>query len=104
MQQSIVDDYTEAFISFAMVQPKSVIDITIGCKIPINTVYRRVHEIEKTGLLAIHGSTITEGGKKYIYTSNIKTVIGDFNMESRNRIIPNNMEKAPIGNMQKKSI
>ncbi|MER5175360.1 MAG: hypothetical protein ABJB76_07610 [Candidatus Nitrosocosmicus sp.] len=48
-----------------MAQPKSVIDITIGCKIPISTVYRRVHELEKAGLFAIHGSIITVEGKKY---------------------------------------
>jgi hypothetical protein len=34
-----------------MAQLKSVIDIVIGCKIPISIVYRRIHESEKARYL-----------------------------------------------------
>ena len=66
-----------------MAQPKSVIYIVIGCKIPISTVYRRVHELEEAIILAIHGSIIAEDGKKYnLYKSNIKICMVNFGMES----------------------
>ncbi len=50
--------------------------------------------MEKARILAIHGSIITEDGKKYnLYKSNIKAVIVVFGMESLViEIINNNME------------
>jgi DNA-binding Lrp family transcriptional regulator len=51
-----------------MAQPRSVVDIVIGCKIPISTVYRRVHELEKAGYLLFMVLLLQKMEKSIIYT------------------------------------
>ncbi len=80
-----------------MQQPRSVIGIVVGWKIPINTVYRRVQELEKSKLIAVHGSIVTEDGKKYnLWKSSTKAVKVEFGIDSLDiEIRPNkDMEKS----------
>lgn len=78
-----------------MNQPKSVIDIVHECKIPISSVYRRVRQLEKAGLLVIHDTIISEDGKKYnLYKSNVKSIRVIFGMDSLDIEIISNKDMA----------
>ncbi|RMF32263.1 MAG: hypothetical protein D6752_00450, partial [Candidatus Nitrosothermus koennekii] len=44
--------------------------------------YRRVHELERDGLLTITGSTINNGKRYYFYQSRIKSVKIIFGIDS----------------------
>lgn len=95
--KSIADDYSRVIIAFLMERPRSVIDIVVGYKIPLSTVYRRVRELVESRLITIHGSIVTEDGKKYdLYKSNIKAVRVIFGINSLDiEIMPNkDMEKS----------
>ncbi len=56
-------------------EPKSAIDITREKKIPISSVYRKIHWLENARLIKVKGFIITDDGKKYhIYQSRIGTI------------------------------
>lgn len=72
--KAIADEYSRAILSYAIDKPKSVLDISKECNIPLSTAYRRVHELEMDGLLTITGSIINNGKRYYLYQSKIKSV------------------------------
>jgi len=56
-------------------EPKSAIDITREKKIPISSVYRKIHWLENARLIRIKGFVITGDGKKYhLYQSRVKAI------------------------------
>ena len=56
-------------------EPKSAIDITREKKIPISSVYRKLHWLANARLIRVKGFVITGDGKKYhLYQSRIKTI------------------------------
>jgi hypothetical protein len=56
-------------------EPKSALDITRESKIPISSVYRKIHWLESARLIKVKGFVITGDGKKYhLYQSRIKGV------------------------------
>jgi predicted transcriptional regulator len=75
----LADKYSRAILDATMDSPKSAIDLSAECKIPISTAYRRVQELHDNKLLGISGS-INEDGKKYfLYKSKIKSIMACFN-------------------------
>jgi predicted transcriptional regulator len=89
--QALADEYSRSILAFIMDKPKSVIEISTECKIPMSTAYRRTHELEEAGLVQATGSIITDDGKKYfLYRSKIKAVRTVFGVDSLEvEIIPN---------------
>lgn len=75
----IADRYSRAILESTIEMPKSVIDLSKECGVPISTAYRRVQRLHDLKLLSISGS-INEDGKKYfLYKSKIKSVMTCFN-------------------------
>lgn len=75
----ISDKYCRAIIETTMNAPKSAIEISAECKIPISTVYRRLQSLYDNRLLAISGAITTEGKKHFLYKSKIRSIISKFN-------------------------
>jgi hypothetical protein len=90
MLRILADRYSRAILDATMDLPKSAIELSVECKIPISTAYRRVQELHDNKLLGISGS-INEDGKKYfLYKSKIKSIVACFNGGSLEiEIVPN---------------
>ena len=74
----LADKYSRAILEATMDSPKSAIELSVDCQIPISTAYRRVQELHDNKLLGISGS-INEDGKKYfLYKSKIKAIMTCF--------------------------
>lgn len=73
------DRYCRAIIESTMNAPKSAIEVSAECKIPISTVYRRLQSLHDNRLLAISGAITTEGKKHFLYKSKIRSIISKFN-------------------------
>ena len=86
----LADKYSRAILESTMDVPKSAIELSVDCKIPISTAYRRVQELYDHKLLGISGS-INEDGKKYfLYKSKVKSIMTCFNGSSLEiEIVPN---------------
>jgi predicted transcriptional regulator len=89
----LADRYSRAILESTMEMPKSAIDLSNDCGIPISTAYRRVQVLHKHKLLGISGS-INEDGKKYfLYKSKVKSIMTCFNNGSLEvEIVPNSLE------------
>jgi len=89
--KALADEYSRAILASIMDKPKSVVEISMECNIPMSTAYRRVHELEEAGLVQVNGSIISSDGKRYyLYRSRIKAVRTIFGVDSLNvEIIPN---------------
>jgi|GEM_PF-583777 len=79
-------------------EPKSALDITRESKIPISSVYRKIHWLESARLIKVKGFVITGDGKKYhLYQSRIKGVrISLLTNEIKVEFTGNNSEKYNI--------
>ena len=75
----LADKYSRAILNATMDSPKSAIDLSVECKIPISTAYRRVQELHDNKLLGISGSIIDDGKKYFLYKSKIKSIMACFN-------------------------
>lgn len=73
------DKYCRAIIESTMNVPKSAIEISAECKIPISTVYRRLQNLHDSKLLGISGSITSEGKKHFLYKSKVRAVTSVFN-------------------------
>lgn len=81
--QALADEYSRTILAFIMDKPKSVIEISTECKIPVSTAYRRMHDLEEASLVQVTGSIINDDGKKYyLYRSKIKAVRTIFGIAS----------------------
>ncbi len=90
---TISDDYYRLIIASTMEESKSVFDIVVSCNIPIATAYREIHYLQKSGILKIEKSVISEDGKRYdLYKSNIKAVRIIFGMDSLDIDITENLD------------
>lgn len=73
--QVIGDEYARAILLSIIDNPKSAIDIAREQKIPISSIYRKIHWLENARLIKVKGFVITGDGKKYhLYQSRIRTV------------------------------
>ncbi|MFQ5921127.1 MAG: ArsR/SmtB family transcription factor [Nitrososphaerales archaeon] len=89
--KAVADEYSRAILTSTVDRPKSIVEISSECKIPMSTAYRRVHELEEVGLVQATRSVISEDGKRYyLYRSRIKAVRTTFGIDSLSvEIIPN---------------
>ena len=89
----LADKYSRAILESTMEMPKSAIDLSNDCAIPISTAYRRVQVLYKNKLLGISGS-INEDGKKYfLYKSKVKSIMTCFNNGSIEvEVVPNSAD------------
>ncbi len=73
--RALADRYSKIILTSIIDKPKSVIELSNESKIPISTLYRRIHYLNKSGLIRISKTITTDDGKKhYLYKSNIKAV------------------------------
>ena len=92
MLRILADKYSRAILDATMDSPKSAIDLSAECKIPISTAYRRVQELHDNKLLGISGSINDDGKKYFLYKSKIKSIMDCFNGGSLEiEIVPNAM-------------
>jgi hypothetical protein len=75
----LADKYSRAILDATMGSPKSAIELSAECKIPISTAYRRVQELHDNKLLGISGSINDDGKKYFLYKSKIKSIMACFN-------------------------
>ena len=89
----LADKYSRAILESTMEMPKSAIDLSNDCGIPISTAYRRVQVLHKHKLLGISGSINNEGKKYFLYKSKVKSIMTCFNRGSIDiEIVPNSIE------------
>ena len=64
-------------------EAKSASDLAYETRIPLSSVYRRIHELNEAGLLAVERATITEQGKRLeLYRSAVNEVNLKFEIPS----------------------
>lgn len=86
----LADKYSRTILESTIDMPKSVIDITNECGIPISTAYRRVQMLHRYKLLGISGCISQDGKKYFLYKSKIKSIMTCFNNGSLEvEIVPN---------------
>ncbi len=89
----LADKYSRMIMESTTQTPKSAIELSSECKIPISTAYRRVRLLRSHKLLGISGSINKDGKKFYLYKSKIKTIMTSFNNGTLEvEIIPNSTE------------
>lgn len=89
----LADKYSRMILESTTGNPKSAIELSNECKIPISTAYRRVRLLHHYKLLGISGSINEDGKKFYLYKSKIKSIMTSFNNGAIEvEIIPNSTE------------
>jgi hypothetical protein len=75
VMKALADDYARRILLATVPQAKSALDLSREHNIPISSVYRRIHDLVDTGLVAIERSVITEDGKRFeLYRSTVKAI------------------------------
>jgi len=86
----ISDKYCRAILEATMSKPKSAMEISAECKIPISTVYRRLQSLHDNKLLGISGSISDDGKKYFLYRSKVRSVSTTFHGDYiEMEIVPN---------------
>lgn len=67
------DNYTRIILSTMMETPKSALQITEETKIPLTTVYRKIHHLLEENLIRISGHIAENGKKSFLYKSKLKS-------------------------------
>lgn len=67
------DNYTRIILSTMMETPKSALQITEETKIPLTTVYRKIHHLLEENLIRISGHIAENGKKNFLYKSKLKS-------------------------------
>ncbi|HJU13689.1 MAG TPA: ArsR family transcriptional regulator [Candidatus Nitrosotalea sp.] len=90
----LADKYSRAILESTLEMPKSTIDLSAECGIPISTTYRRVQFLHQNKLLGISGSISQEGKKHFLYKSKVKSIVTCFVNGSLDiEIVPNSEQK-----------
>lgn len=78
--KALADEYSRSILLSTMQKAKSAVELSTEKNIPISTAYRRLHELQEAGLVAIERIIITEDGKKFdLYRSTVRSVSVSFN-------------------------
>lgn len=86
----LADKYSRCILEATMELPKSAIDLSNECGIPISTAYRRVQLLHGHKLLGISGSINQDGKKYFLYKSRVKSIMTCFKNGSLEvEIVPN---------------
>ena len=89
----LADKYARTILESTMEMPKSVIELSTECGIPISTAYRRVRMLHNHKLVGISGSINKDGKKYFLYKSKVKSIMACFNNGSLEaEIVPNSTE------------
>ncbi len=75
----LADKYSRTILESTIDMPKSAIDLSKECGIPISTAYRRVQMLHKHKLVGISGSISQDGKKYFLYKSKIRSIMTCFN-------------------------
>jgi predicted transcriptional regulator len=67
------DNYTRIILSAMIEQPKSALQITEETKIPLTTVYRKLHNMLEENLIKISGQIAENGKKNFLYKSKLRS-------------------------------
>ncbi len=79
---ALADKYNRLILTSTIDEPKSALQISKEHGIPASTVYRKLHMLEKDGLIKVDGSVIDNGKRYYLYKSNIKAINIIFTMNT----------------------
>ena len=86
----LADKYARGILESTIEMPKSVIELSTECGIPISTAYRRVRMLHSNKLVGISGSINEDGKKHFLYKSKVKSIMTSFNNGSLEaEIVPN---------------
>ena len=75
----VSDKYCRSILNAIMDKPKSAVELTRECKIPISTVYRRIQRLHDAKMLNTSGQISEEGKKFFLYKSKIKEIQTHYN-------------------------
>lgn len=68
----IADEYNIKILSATLKAPKSAFELSAVLNIPIASCYRKVHDLERSNLLEVADSILTQDGKRLkLYRSNV---------------------------------
>lgn len=67
------DNYTRIILSAMMESPKSALQITEETKIPLTTVYRKLHNLLEESMIKISGQIAENGKKNFLYKSKLRS-------------------------------
>ncbi len=89
--QALADEYSRSILLSTIQKAKSAVELSTEKNIPISTAYRRLHELQEAGLVAVERSVITDDGKKFdLYRSTVKSVAISFDLGATEvELIPN---------------
>lgn len=92
--QILADKQAVDILTYLIDKPRTITDISNEFMLPKSTAYRKIHELEKLGLIKAAGSIINEKGRRsYVYISKIKDAIISLTSEGlRVDIEPNNIK------------
>lgn len=72
------DKYCRTILNAIMYKPKSALEISSECKVPISTVYRRIQTLHDAKMLYTSGSISDDGKKFFLYKSRVKEIQTQF--------------------------
>jgi predicted transcriptional regulator len=75
----VSDKYCRSILNAIMDKPKSAVELTRECKIPISTIYRRIQALHDAKMLNTSGQISEEGKKFFLYKSKVKEIQVHYN-------------------------
>lgn len=81
------DSYCRTILQSIKYAPKSCMEISAECRIPISTVYRRTQYLHDQKLVHTSGSISDDGKKYFLYKSRVKSVETQFDEKLTVKII-----------------
>ncbi|MFQ5440011.1 MAG: helix-turn-helix domain-containing protein [Nitrosopumilaceae archaeon] len=75
----VSDKYCRSILNTIMDKPKSAVELSRECEIPISTVYRRIQMLHDAKMLNTSGQISGEGKKFFLYKSKIKEIQTHYN-------------------------
>jgi len=79
MLEILSDKYCRAILESIMNKPKSAIELTAECNIPMSTVYRRIQTLHDNKLVRTSGIITDEGKRLFLYKSKVRGIQSTFN-------------------------
>lgn len=78
----LANDHAMAIIEATTGSPKSALEISTGCQIPLTQVYRWLRKLHEIGFLRTSGATNSAGKKYFMYQSKITSITITLNASS----------------------
>lgn len=71
---AISDKYSRIILEATLNNPKTALEVSKECGIPISTAYRRLQDLHDAKLLKISGSISDDGKKFFMYQSKVRGI------------------------------